>query len=202
MLRLVVPIFAVLTCITAVCKLWSDTLFVTDIQRIQRQKDTVSSLLGEAKQFTLVLQANVRGGTADFLQSILTPDCVVITPLLEITGIISQYSQMPTTDLLKLTMGALTVKTSSQDFLAALGKNNGKFHKVFINHPLGFSLSFLHQLFQLEKRYMAVTHDYIWVLDKLQVTFADCHSPEGAARNYAFKTLVTDKYPLNCLDAF
>ena len=191
-----VAIFAAFTGISLLYKIWSDVFpIVTDVQPLPfREKESIlSSLLSDPKMFTLVLQANVKGGTAGFLKAILTPDCVVITPLIEMPGTISQYSLMPTTDALRVRVGALAVKTSSQDLLAVLRKNDDKFHKVFINHPLGFSLPFLSGIFELGKRYVAMTHDYIWVLDKLQVTFADCHSPEGAARNYAFKSLGTDK---------
>ena len=141
-------------------------------------------------KITLVLQANVAGGTAFFLQQILTPACVVVTPVLELPPVITKYSLVPTSDLLAVKLDNVVVRPSAELLLFLLSNNSGDFDKVFINHPLGFPIEFLHGLLDMNKRFMSVTHDYVWVLDKIQPTFAELRTPEGASRNYAFKKML------------
>ena len=141
-------------------------------------------------KITLVLQANVAGGTAFFLQQLLTPACVVVTPVLELPPVITKYSLVPTSDLLAVKFDNVVVRPSAELFLFLLSNNSGDFDKVFINHPLGFPIEFLNGLFDMNKRFMSVTHDYVWVLDKIQPTFAEHRTPEGASRNYAFKKML------------
>ncbi|CAJ1409165.1 unnamed protein product [Effrenium voratum] len=147
----------------------------------------LESLLRAAAPFVLVLQANVQGGTATFLKSVLNPDCVVVTPILNIP-IVSRYSLAPTTDSLKVKVGSFSITCTSSELLLTL--RNCTFSKVFINHPLGFSHSFITGLFSMQKRFISITHDYVWVFDKVQPTFSDLQTAEGGRRNYAFKELL------------
>ncbi|CAJ1381194.1 unnamed protein product [Effrenium voratum] len=147
----------------------------------------LESLLQAAEPFVLVLQANLQGGTATFLKSVLNSDCVVVMPVLK-APIVSHYSLAPTTDSLKVKVGSFTANWASSELLLALSRC--KFSKVFINHPLGFSHSFMTGLFAMQKRFISMTHDYVWVFDKVQPTFSDLRTAEGARRNYAFKELL------------
>ncbi|CAJ1346844.1 unnamed protein product [Effrenium voratum] len=137
--------------------------------------------------FTLVLQPHVQGGTAHFSNSVLLADSVVVSPELQFP-LITKYSVAPTSDNLTVTIGNRKIACASSALIAAL--RTCTFYKVFVNHPLGFSTRFLSDVFAMEKRFMTVTHDYVWVFDLLQPTFTNLRTPEGAARNYAFKKLL------------
>lgn len=138
-------------------------------------------------KIVLVLQANVVGGTMFFLQNILRPNCMVVTPLAPIKTV---YNASPTSVNVSVKFGGVSQKTTFPKLWSFLSKKKDMFEKVFINHPLGFPLDFLHALFEMKKRYISVTHDYAWVLDNVQPTFAELRKPSGTSRNYAFKPML------------
>ena len=140
----------------------------------------------EAK-IVLVLQANVVGGTMIFLQNILTPNCMVVTPMAPIKTI---YSASKIGVNVSVKFGSVFARTTFPKLLSFLAAKKDMFDKILINHPLGFPLDFLRALFEMNKRYISITHDYVWVLDNVQPTFAEMRKPGGTSRNYVFKPML------------
>lgn len=131
-----------------------------------------------AEPFALVLHADAHDGVTTFLDSILTPDHLVVR------------SMAPATDVLEVRRGGRSETSESKQVLELLREQADQFEKVFISHPLGFSTSFLSDLLQMEKRFISMTHDYIWLLKMWQASFSELRTAQGGARNYAFKRIL------------
>ena len=144
--------------------------------------DDLRALVGDAA-FTLVLHSNVGGGTQFFLDAILTPRCVVVTPSRASKSLV-RYSSVETVQELEVAFNGTKVLFEQANLLAALRRCS--FQKVFINHVLGFPLEFFQGLFAMQKRYISVSHDFTWILDTLQPTVADLQNAT-VARNVALQ---------------
>ena len=149
---------------------------------------SLRNFIANTTKAVLVLQANIGGRSVLFSKTICltptTPTCLVVMPAVEISNA-STYSLAPTTDMLIVNFGGLSTTTTSHQMVSLLSENPNMFDKVLVNHPLGFSHDFLQNVFDMNKRYVSITHDYVWVFDKVQPTFAELRAPDGALKNNA-----------------
>jgi len=149
--------------------------------------DEIVSRIMQMQRFTVVVTANLQGGAAQFLNSVLPSDGVLlIRPVLPMTR--SVYEPLPEA-MLSLMIGRRSIGTvSSTGLLEILKAVDGQWHKVFFNHIIGIPLSLLEGLFTLpRKRFISITHDFTWVLKSPQPTFRQLRTPGGADRNYVLK---------------
>jgi hypothetical protein len=138
--------------------------------------------------FTLVLTANVQGGSKQFLDYVLTRHALVVMPFsqLEQNGMLDLADD----ELLNVYRGSNLIGTApSTTVLHALKTTVHLWEKIFVNHMLGFPISILSFLLAAAKRVTSITHDFKWILQKPQPTFKQLRAPGGADRDYLLMPL-------------
>ena len=161
--------------------------------------------LKEAEPFTLVLQANVTGGTKFFLDSILTKETVLVIPS-RVPREVSKYSTMEAEEVLHLSHKGESMACGYLELLKAL--KGCDFKKVFLNHVWGIPLDFLKELFAMQKQYISVSHDFTWIIDRIQPSADELADP-SVARNHqleAFHAQIDMKFQheatMSCFQRF
>lgn len=150
---------------------------------------------GVPSKLTLILRANVIGGSMTFMREITAGarnHCVEIMPTTSPFAIFA-----PGTGHLTFIHKKQRWELSSNTSARVVRMLEHRFDKVFVNHALGFDQGFLEDVFSMPKRFVSLTHDYYWVYTNPQPTFRQLRTPwwrkgaeNGAKRNYRFKTFL------------